>query len=115
MKHEFRSKGPELLSDLMVHLITILKEQGVEADIAQRAAQEAATRMAGHWGGQLIYFPIGHSYNLSKRDRAIFEEFNGHNQPDLARKYGVSLQWVYKIIEKIRQEEISLRQGDMFK
>ncbi|MOA58273.1 Mor transcription activator family protein [compost metagenome] len=51
---------------------------------------------------------------LSRRDRQIYDDFNGSNQSALARKYGVSLQWVYKIIKAVRKEEIARRQGDMF-
>ncbi|WP_269447553.1 Mor transcription activator family protein [Burkholderia sp. MSMB1589WGS] len=41
-----------------------------------------------------IYFQMGASYRLSQRDRQIFDEFRGDKHGDLARKYGVSLQWV---------------------
>ncbi|WP_082744128.1 Mor transcription activator family protein [Burkholderia sp. MSMB1588] len=37
---------------------------------------------------------MGASYRLSQRDRQIFDEFRGDKHGDLARKYGVSLQWV---------------------
>ncbi|MBG4648123.1 hypothetical protein I5F68_30295 [Pseudomonas aeruginosa] len=70
--------------------------------------------MAAHWGGQNIYFPMGLSIKLSRRDRQIYDKFNGHNQSDLAREFGVSLQWVYKIIKAVRKEEIARRQVDMF-
>ena len=70
--------------------------------------------MATHWGGQNIYFPMGLSYILSKRDRQIYAEFNGNNHSELARKYGISLQWVYKLIKTVHKEEMATRQQDMF-
>ncbi|WP_459741108.1 Mor transcription activator family protein [Pseudomonas aeruginosa] len=32
----------------------------------------------------------------------------------MARKYGVSLQWIYKIVKTVRQEEMARRQGALF-
>jgi Mor family transcriptional regulator len=61
--------------------------------------------MAGHWGGQNIYFPMGLSYKLSQRDQAIYNEFNGINHSELARKHHVSLQWIYKIVKTVQKEE----------
>ncbi len=36
------------------------------------------------------------------------------HQSDLARKRGVSLQWIYKIVKAVRKDEIARRQADMF-
>ena len=110
-----RSKGPELLADLADHVTAVLVEQAhIEQAEAEAVATEIANRMASHWGGQNVYFPMGLSYRLSRRDREIYDEFNGTNHSDLARKYGVSLQWIYKIVKAVRQEETARRQGDMF-
>ncbi len=54
------------------------------------------------------------SHKLSKRDETIYQEFNGINHSELARKYGVSLQWIYKIVKAVQKEEMAKRQPDMF-
>ena len=114
-KGDFKSKGAELLVDLAEHCACALRETaGMDKDKADQVGREIAERMASHWGGQNIYFPMGMSYKLSQRDRQIFEDFTGANHSDLARKYGVSLQWIYKVVKTVRQEEIARRQGDMF-
>lgn len=115
MSEQCRSKGPELLHDLAQHVSAALQEL-IEADKerADHVGQEIANRMAGHWGGQLIYFPIGTAIKLSVRDLAIWNDFNGKNHSDLARKYGVSLQWIYKILKAMRQEDLARRQGALF-
>ena len=115
LKGDFKSKGPELLVDLAQHVAFTLAELvGLDEEKAEQAGREIANRMAAHWGGQNIYFPMGLTYKLSQRDQQIFDEFNGTNHSDLARKYGVSLQWIYKIVKTVRQEETARRQGDMF-
>lgn len=112
---DFRSKGPELLVDLTEHVAASLKELvAMDEGSARHVAQEVADRMAAHWGGQNVYFPMGLAGKLSRRDRLIYEEFNGTNQSDLARKWGVSLQWIYKIVKAVRKDEIARRQVDMF-
>jgi Mor family transcriptional regulator len=112
---DFRSKGPELLIDLTEHIAIALAELvSMESAKAQHVAKEVSDRMAAHWGGQNIYFPMGQSIKLSRRDRQIYDDFNGSNHSDLARKYGVSLQWIYKIVKAARKEAIAHRQGDMF-
>lgn len=52
--------------------------------------------------------------NLTGRTAAPPHHLNGTNHSDLARKYGVSLQWIYKIVKTVRQEEMAKRQSDMF-
>ncbi|MDN5451260.1 MAG: DNA-binding protein, partial [Enterobacterales bacterium] len=48
-----------------------------------------------------------------QRDLQIFSEFNGRNHSELAKKYSVSLQWIYKIVKAVRKEEQDRMQGDV--
>ncbi|EDJ7116989.1 DNA-binding protein, partial [Escherichia coli] len=41
-------------------------------------------------------------------------EFNGRNHHELARKFGVSLQWVYSVVKRVRKEELDRMQGKLF-
>lgn len=112
---DFRSKGPELLSDLAAHTATTLVELlKIDPEQANQAGMELANRMAGVWGGQNIYFPMGLSYKLSQRDLEIFSKFNGTNHSELAREYHCSLQWIYKIVKTVRADELARRQGGLF-
>lgn len=115
LKADFKSKGPELLVDLAEQCALALKQiLGLDDDKADQVGREIADRMAAHWGGQNIYFPMGLSYKLSQRDRQIYDDFTGNNHSDLARKYGVSLQWIYKIVKTVLKEEMARRQGALF-
>jgi Mor family transcriptional regulator len=107
----FRNKSPELLADLASQCSAVIHERlGLDAVKADEIGRETAERMSFIWGGQNVYFPKGLIYQLSIRDRQIFDEFNGKNHADLARKYKVSLQWIYKLIKTVRAEEIAKRQ-----
>lgn len=109
------NKGPDMLTDLAQQVEASLRELvNMEQDRSEQVGQEVANRMAALWGGQLIYFPLGMKFKLTARDRKIWEEFSGHNQADLARKFGVSLQWIYKIIKAMRKEEQERLQRGLF-
>ena len=112
---QHRSQGPELLIDLAQNIAHALAELiELDKERAEHVGQEIANRMAGNWGGQLIYFPIGTAIKLSARDLAIWNDFTGQNHSELARKYGVSLQWIYKIVKAMRQTDLARRQGGLF-
>lgn len=73
-----------------------------------------ANRMRMDWGGKQVYFPKGLAADITKRDLELYQEFDGTNHEQLARKYHLSVQWVYKIIKNVQAFEVARRQIDMF-
>ncbi|EOD4106629.1 Mor transcription activator family protein [Yersinia enterocolitica] len=112
---QFRSKGPELLVELAQHTATTVREI-IEIDIAvaDQIGEAVANRMMQAWGGQNVYFPMGMVWKVSQRDREIFLEFDGRNHHELARKFGVSLQWIYSVVKRVKREELDRMQGKLF-
>lgn len=49
-------------------------------------------------GGITLYIPVDYSTILNSRNSLILKDFNGSNHFELSRKYGLSLQAIYKII-----------------
>lgn len=95
-----RSRAPELLADLADHAAAAARQSLGAADAAAAAfGQQLARSMASHWGGQLIYFPMGRTQQLDERDERIWREFRGNNHAELARRHGVGVQRIYKIIK----------------
>jgi Mor family transcriptional regulator len=112
---DFKSKGPDLLLDLADHVSAAIVEMlQLPKDVADHVGFEVADRIAAHWRGQHIYVPMGLAPKALSRNRQIYEEFNGKNHSELARKYSVSLVWLYKIIKTVHKEEMGRRQPDMF-
>ncbi|KDT42068.1 mor transcription activator family protein [Escherichia coli 3-105-05_S4_C2] len=112
--NQFRSKGPELLVELAQHTSETVREI---IDIEPDCRPDWSGRrepMMQVWGGQNVYFPMGMVWKVSQRDREIFREFNGRNHHELARKFGVSLQWVYSVVKRVRKEELDRMQGKLF-
>jgi Mor family transcriptional regulator len=110
-----RNRAPELLADVAEFISLTLSELvSMEPSKAQHVGKEVAGRLGAYWGGQNLYFPKGLSVKLGERDRQIYADFTGANHHELARKYDITLPWVYQIVKAARKEEISRRQGDMF-
>jgi Mor family transcriptional regulator len=65
-------------------------------------------------GGQLVYIPRHLPGELDRRDLAIAEQFRGDNHAELARENGLSVQWVYRILKRVRAAEIERRQRRLF-
>jgi len=111
----FDRKSPEFLFDLAEHIAALFERcGGLSGEKATDLAWDTAEYMAAHWGGLNIYFPKGTHIYKSRRARQIWEQFNGRNHDDLARKHDVSVQWVYTLIRKMQAEETRLRQQSLF-
>lgn len=104
----------ELLSDVADLVAVVLEDHGVDVALAEQCGAALADRLATHWGGQLINIPKDYRFNLANRDLLIYEEFTGNNHGELARKYGMTVRGIYKIIERARKRDLDYRQPKLF-
>lgn len=112
-KKNTRSRAPEYLANLMENTKGVLIKNGIAEELASKFSREISKQMCEQWGGQLIYFPYWLREELSERDRKIYDEFNGNNHQALSRKYHLSIQAIYRIINFVRNEEILRRQATL--
>lgn len=112
-KKHTQSNAPEFLSNLLEHSKDILIKQGMEEDYAIKVSREISKKMCELWGGSLIYFPYWLRAEICERDLKIFEEFKGNNHRELSRKYQLSIQVIYRIVNTVRSEEIARRQSTL--
>ena len=111
----FRTKSPWSVSRFsQTYWVWAYRKHAFATDNAKQIGVEIAQRIAHNWGGEVIYIPRNLVLLLNERDMKIFNEFNGHNHRALARKYNVSMQWIYAIVKRITKEEIAKRQMDLF-
>lgn len=71
-------------------------------DRADDMAQSVLRRVVKRLGGQSIYVRTT-VRNRAKIEQAVKHDFNGNNQTEVARKQGVSVRTVYRIISGGRQ------------
>lgn len=103
--------APAFKAELIDHAKMLLQTHGLDTDKAAQLAHQLADHMGLVWGGINVYFPKDIRKELSARDQLIYIEFNGSNHVDLARKFRVSVQWVYKIVERVRAADVASRQS----
>lgn len=105
---------PEFLADIVVTVGQALLQQGTPEEAAQKIAQEAAEAVRKNFGGQLLYIPRGHRFDLSQRDIEIWNKFTGRNQQQLAAEYKMSVIHIYRIIARVGMAQRKRMQPDMF-
>lgn len=84
---------------------------GVEPAAADEMARDIVHDICAECGPAYIYVPKDGSFELSKRDREIFEKYKGYNLHSLAREYGVSHVRIRQIHAKMLAEEKAKRQA----
>lgn len=104
----------ELLADVEVQSTRIFQDHGIDADIARQAGTALADFLAEHWGGQTIGFPKEFYYKLAERDLKIYNEFNGNNHSELAKKYRMTTRGIYKLVARVHRREVNKRQSKLF-
>ncbi len=78
------------------------------------AAFELAEKVRQVFGGGMIYISKAVSWVLSKRNREIYDQFDGGNYAALGRQFGLTEMQVRNIIKKLRQADLAARQGGLF-
>lgn len=112
-KKNTRSRAPEFLADLLDFSKGVLMNNNISQEHALKISREISKQMCAQWGGQLIYFPYWLREELSERDLKIYEEFSGDNHQELSRKYHLSIQAIYRIVNIVRSQEIARRQATL--
>lgn len=113
MRKEKYSVASEFLDDFIRFNKEVLLATGHSADQAEEITHRIAQKMCDEWGGQNIYFGKYNNVGLRSRDLEIQKDFTGHNQRELARKYKLSLQAIYRILEFVQRSEFAKKQGDL--
>lgn len=109
------NRVPELVADLedqavacLMSVLPMQRQQAVEV------SKKLSHHLTSNWGGQLIYFPKNLLGRVSERDMQIYKEFDGKNHAGLARKYGLTVQHVYRIVKEVGMAERAKKQADLF-
>lgn len=75
--------------------------------IARVIGIENAVKLGGEFGGEQFYLPKIDVCLARIRARKIIEDFKGGNYLEMARKYGVTSNYVRQLIKKRRRERVS--------
>lgn len=91
---------PEYLSELDQEVLKCAEEVGLDEEKAKHLSKLVSKCLTNRWRGLSIYFRSNKREIATEKHDEILGEYNGRNTRFLAQKYGLSQQWIYKIIEK---------------
>jgi len=94
---------PEILQTLKDSVKQSLINNGINEETAEVIAFSSSETVREIFGGNQVYFCKLSRYKIHQRDTQILSEFTGNNYYELCIKYGVTKQWLYKIIKRQRE------------
>lgn len=110
---QFPENYPDVLEQMGQRIGRTLVKHGIKKPQAQAMAFESVESIRSDLGGAYLYINKGVSYELSARDQAIWEKFNGKNYFELAQEHHLSEMQIRNIINEIRSRELAKRQGTL--
>jgi len=86
---------------------------GMDNDAAEQTAYHALRLVLEECGGEYLYIPKNIRLAAHSRDIEIWRAFTGRNQRELAREYGLTLQYIYRIIAVQRERAVRESQHEL--
>lgn len=83
-------------------------------EIALSLGMETARRLVEDWDGVQIYIPRSSSVVRPAVTELVCEEWNGRNEGELARRYGISRRAVYDMLKGDNDCVPDPEQSDLF-
>jgi Mor family transcriptional regulator len=87
------------VSEIIKYLRQILSDLELSIDEIHRVISSVFTAMSFMKGGQALFVPTCKSLEAELRKKLVYRQFNGKNARQIARKYHISLQHVYRLIK----------------
>lgn len=109
ISEEAKRKWPKDLVALLDIYQAALMRLGYTVEQSSRIAHALISELAVYCGGRYIYLPKGDALEKAIRDVRLFTDWrdNQHTPDMLVRKYKISLQHVYRIIDEQRKYHIN--------
>lgn len=100
--------------EAMRQIYDILKHELNEANQDDAVAVRQLSAICEAFGGMQFYLPRGHKLAKELMHLKIWNEFEGNNVQELAQKYKLSMQQIYRVISVMRKHEVNKRQQQLF-
>jgi Mor family transcriptional regulator len=98
-----RTEAPELVETLVDIGVKHLAKLSLGEERTRSLMHEIAHELCDRYKRQIVYVPQDIDFVLAKRNRQIWERFDGTNILELASDYDMSEVQIYKIIAKQRE------------
>lgn len=97
-----QEKKPDFDLMIMLVVIEVLINRGVNQSAAVTIATEVAKGMTARYGGLQLYVARNVAKDTAGKAAEIYAEFDGHNHEELARKHGYSTVWIRQLLKKVK-------------
>jgi Mor family transcriptional regulator len=101
---------PRFTEEARIWCAETVAATGASDELANAIASQVARDLRQHFAGQVLYLP---------KDKWSFRadlnrEFNGHNQVDLCRRYGLTTSFLYRVVFDERNGPKSMKGNRTF-
>lgn len=115
-RHAIKAKSRSRLRAFVNETVSIIAgrlvaELGVDQAKADELARNCAHDICARYGGSFMYVAKDVEFDLTKRDREIFDRYNGINMAELVAEYGITHVRIYQIVAQIKAELVGKMQG----
>ena len=97
-------KRHEVLQELQDVIARQLMELDTAPDAASVTASSVVDYLSTYWAGQVVSFPKDVQYKLTLKELEIYDQYDGRNKDDLARRYGMTPRGMGKLLKRIREK-----------
>lgn len=112
---KFSKQGKALLEELRDYAFKLVQElKDIDEDLARQFSNELMYLVSQNWGGQSVYIIKDDTFIADQRDIEIYNDFNGHNHSELAKKYNLTVVYIYRIVKRMHELEKKRLQPDLF-
>ena len=105
-----RNRWPEDMRQLYDLLRAVLDDAGIDKTLALTQL----ISICKTFGGMQFYLPRGDNLRHMILKFCNWNDFTGNNVRDLAQKYKVSENHIYRVIKVMRNREVKKRQQNLF-
>lgn len=90
----------ELLQDLVERSSEMMRDHGVDGDVADQVAAALADFFSEHWGGHVVSFPKDTAYRLALRDCEVLQAARTMTLPELARRFSLGERAIRRLLKR---------------
>lgn len=101
---DLETRGLKVLSDVANMTARRVRDAGVDKERAHKIGLEVAKEFSAKHGGGQLYLPKGTSLEIEERDWQMWEEYDGSNIKQLAKKHKMTERQAYNRIARCRAE-----------
>ena len=111
--NETKESTAQLYIFMRMYIVEEIKAKCVDDDEAEEVATEIINKIRHACGGSTVYMSRGISEDAAIKHSKILQELRGNYQ-EIARKYGVTSNWIRKIERRAINAKMKKSQPDMF-